>query len=522
MSYYQKRLLILITITILVFSMLACNLVGLLSPAATPEEPASPQAGTKQPLLLLPQPTQVGTMPTSIVSSPPSTPSTLQFPAECPPYPPDFQFVEVPDPLSGQNPTYPLIPRAEPAVGECFTDKYFGTVLRRVTRTEGYNSRHEYSRIDPFNADQSMVLLVTDQGSYKVYRTQSIPYNQEGNLVMEVSLTEPRWDPADPNLLWALQDFSILNVNMVTQAITMVKDFAQDGHIGLLIAQGTTYRVTMMDEGESSNDRRFWAFSLQGNEKVDYRHQYFFTWDKQTDAILGVYPEGKPILSDQAEIDWIGMSSLGNWVLIGGMSENQGNLAGLTMATKDFSQFYRLDYTTSHADVGLDIDGKEVVVMQNSNTDYIDLISLDPSTKPIMEAGGSYEGSGHIPLMRLFYSSDSPDGLNSGVHISCNTPGYCFISTTIPKGAIEQNWLDRSLVLARLDRNHPRVFYLTKLYNTISEEPRVYWDETHGSITNDGSLLVWAENWGNHVGEAQIFMMQLIMPSDWRRLTGQP
>jgi hypothetical protein len=204
------------------------------------------------------------------------------------------------------------------------------------------------------------------------------------------------------------------------------------------------------------------------------------------------------------------------------MSGNQGNLAGLTMTTKNFSQFYRLDYTTSHADVGLDANGKEVVVMQNSNTDYIDLIPLDPSTKPIVEAGGSYQGTGHIPLMRLFYSSDSPDGLNSGVHISCNAPGYCFISTTIPKGATEQNWLDRSLVLARLDRNYPRVFYLAKLYNTISEEPRVYWDETHGSITNDGSMLVWAENWGNHVGEAQIFMMQLIMPSNWRGLTGQP
>ena len=518
MRYYQKHLLIMIAVSILLFTMLACNLVRLLSPAATPALPAE----TKQTPSLPPQLPQPGAAPTSLALPLPSIPAARKFPDECPSYPPDFQFVEVPDPLSGQNLTYPLIPRVEPAVGECFTDQHFGPVLRRVTRTDGYNSRHEYSRIDPLNADQSMVLLVTEQGTYMVYRTQSVPYNQEGNLLMEVSLAEPRWDPVDPNLLWALQDYTIVNVNVVTQEITMVKDFTQDERISPLIAQGTPYRVTMMDEGETSNDKRFWAFSLQGNEKVDYRHQYFFTWDREKDEVLGVYPDGEPIPSDQAEIDWIGMSSLGNWVLIGGMSGNQGNLAGLTMTTKNFSQFYRLDYTTSHADVGLDANGKEVVVMQNSNTDFIDLIPLDPSTKPIMEAGGSYQGTGHIPLMRLFYSSDSPDGLNSGVHISCNAPGYCFISTTIPKGATEQNWLDRSLVLARLDRNHPRVFYLAKLYNTISEEPRVYWDETHGSITNDGSMLVWAENWGNHVGEAQIFMMQLIMPSNWRGLTGQP
>jgi len=93
------------------------------------------------------------------------------------------------------------------------------------------------------------------------------------------------------------------------------------------------------------------------------------------------------------------------------------------MTSRDFSTFQRLDFTTSHSNIGLDAKGNGVVVMQNYNTDIIDLIPINLATKPILESGGSYEGTNRVPLIRLFYSSDSPYGLNSSVHISCNTPG---------------------------------------------------------------------------------------------------
>ncbi len=454
--------------------------------------------------------------------NPLSTPlQTEGFPVDCPAYPDDFQFVEVPQPLAEQNPTYPLLPRAVPQVGECFHDLQFGTILRRVTQIEGYNGRHEYSRHDPYNSDHSMVILISDQGNFRVYRTLPLPYNQPDNLIGEVNLSEPRWDSDDPYVLWGLQDFTLQTLDFNTGEFTVVKDFSQDPLIGPLIAKGTTYRITDMDEGESSLDKRYWAFALQGDDKSDYRYLYLFTWDRETDTTLGVYPSDHPLSQKEGgEIDWISMSPLGNWVLIGGMDTNQGNLAGLTLASKDFSLFHRLDYTTAHSDIGLDVNGDEVIVMQNYNTDTIDIIPLDPEVKPILVANGSYAGTNRIPLIRLFYSSDSPSGLNSGVHISCNTPGYCFISTNIAPGLKAQNWLDRSLLLVRLDPARPRVFYLAKLYGTTSEEPRVYWDEPQGSISTDGFLLVWADNWNEGVGTENVFMMQLIMPVNWQILTG--
>jgi hypothetical protein len=351
-------------------------------------------------------------------------------------YPNGFTFMEVPDPLSGDNPTYPLISRSVPAIGEPFFDSRFGTILTRVTQIDQLGARHEYSRFDPFNKDQSMIILLPEY-DWRVFRTQTFPYNQDANLVTVLhDIAEPRWDPNDPNLIWGLQDFQLLTVNVLGET-TIIKDFEKDPTIKpILQSNSHLYRITMKDEGESSRDKRYWAFFLQENVG-DYNPRYIFTWDRQEDKVLGI----SAIPPNDTDLDWVGMSVLGNWVLIGGQSDNSGNLIGLTMANKELTQFHQLNYDTAHSDVGSDIQGNEVIVMQNNQTDRIDLIPIDLSTKVVTNAN-DYPGSNHTPLIRLYYDSQSPIGLNSGVHISCNVPGYCVVSTTTQPNVPEQNWLD--------------------------------------------------------------------------------
>jgi hypothetical protein len=376
----------------------------------------------------------------------------------------------------------------------------------RVTQTAGL--RHEYSRHDPFNRDQSLILLLyVPDGEWRIYRTQSVPYDQPGNLVRTTDLEEPRWDPNDANLVWGVQGFRILTLNVQTGDTATVTDFAADATIApILAANPDLYRITMKDEGETSTDKRYWAFILQGSQD-DYRARYVFCWDRQTDQVLGLHT----VSASQSDIDWVGMSPLGTWVLIGGSDANAGDLAGLVMANRELTTFHRLDFATAHADVGLDSDGNEVIVMQNVRTDYIDLIPLSADTKPILEPGGSYTGTNRIPLVRLFYASESPIGLRSGVHISCNVPGYCVVSTHIEPGAPEQNWLDRSIVVVRLDREAPRAYYLAKVYGTTG----AYWEETHATITQNGSRVLWATNWSQDVGQEQVWDMELRMPAGW-------
>ena len=424
-------------------------------------------------------------------------------------YPGGFALVQVPDPLAGDNPPHPLTERALPSPGESFYDGRFGTVLTRAT--EGTTRRHEYSRFDPFNADHSRIILHDfDSGDFIVYRTDSRPYNTAANQAMVLGFEEPRWDPADSNLVWGLSDLGIVQADVSAATTRVVKDFAEDPTLGPIIqAQPDIFRVTTRHEGETSGDKRYWALALQGSAE-EYRLRYLFCWDRVLDQVVGLYP----LPAAEAElVDWVGMSPLGNWVLIGGDYGPGQTLGGLNMADREFVSFHRLAQATAHSDTGLDSLGREVVVMQNTSTDRIDLIPLDPAATPVT-AEGEYAGSLIKPLVLLYYNSDSPYNFQSGVHISCNLDGYAVISTYIEPGLAELNWLDRSIVLVRLDGDSPRAHYLAKVHNTTA----AYWEETQATISTDGSRVVWASDWSQDVGQERVFLMELTMPPNWRGL----
>jgi hypothetical protein len=411
-------------------------------------------------------------------------------------------LVKVPNPQSADNPRYPEQALGMPAPGAQVCDTALGTCFTRVT--EGVVMRHEYARFDPFNVDKSLVVLYQiHEGSFDIYRT-TIPYDAPAQFVARLDMTEPRWHRTEPDLILGLNEFRLQQYNVKTGTTTLVKDFASDPLISpILSREPDLYCVTMKDEGESSWDGRWWALALQGSAD-DYRLRYVFTWDRSTDTIPGLLQ----LRSDQSGIDWVGMSPKGSWVIIGSDPGNGAPLDGTVIANRELTEFHRIAYDIGHSDVGLDTAGNEVLVMQNSRTDYIDLLPIDPATQPILEPGGSYGGTGRIPLVRLYYDWSSPITFDSGVHISCNAPGWAVVSTYIAPGTPERNWLDRSIVLIRLDRNAPEVFYLAKTHNTTGD----YWEETHATLSNDGRTVLWTANFGVEPGNNRLTVVRLDLP----------
>jgi hypothetical protein len=423
--------------------------------------------------------------------------------------PPFYPFKEVPTPLSGNNPVHPLLPTAVPVAGRTFQDLRFGTSLTRSTN--GLSLRHEYSRFDPFNRGQSLIVLLDlKTGDWKVFKTRGGVYDRPGRFVRRLGIHgEPRWDPKDPSLIWGLRDFRIVKINAATGRLATVKDFAKDATIGpILKAEPDLYRITTKDEGETSRDKRFWALCLQGS-KEDYRLRYMFCWDLKLNKILGLH---KLTTAEAESIDWIGMSPLGTWVLIGGDFGSDPKWSGLQMADKSLTAFHKLAVATAHADVGVDLNGNEMIIMQNVRTDYVDYIPLSAKARPVEEPA-DYANNAVKRILRLYYNTSSPIGLNSGIHVSCNHDGYAVISTNTEEGAAEQNWLDRTITLVRLDPKKFRVYYLAKVYNTTGS----YWEETQATVTNDGAKIVWASNWGRNVGQDQVFLMRLDMPAGWEQ-----
>ncbi len=447
----------------------------------------------------------------------------LPLPVQALDYPPDFKFLKVPDPLSGDNPRYSLLPRTAPLPGESFFDLRFGTVLSRTV--QGNPVRHEYARFDPFNADLSMVILHSGDSNWQIYKTSPMPYDQPENLAATgLGLQELRWDPQVPTLLWALdgENFSIVTYQPHTGVRTIIKDFRTDPVLGPIITTDPElWRLTTREEGEASSDMRYWGLMLQGGDAYDFRNVYIICYDRAVDTVLGTY---KFSAAQGSAVDWAGMSPKGTWVIMGGDVINAQE-GGITLANKKLENFYLIATNIGHNDISLDARGREVLVGQNAATDNVDMIPLDPGTKPV-PSPHDYPGSGATRLLHLYYDNTSPLGFNSGIHVSCNYPGYAVISPYIFSGMPEQNWLDRTLVLIRLDPGHPRAYYLAKVYNTTGEflDGRNYWEETHASITRDGSRIVWSDNWGTpgpDMDHNQGFLIQLEMPPNWQgRLSG--
>jgi hypothetical protein len=88
------------------------------------------------------------------------------------------------------------------------------------------------------------------------------------------------------------------------------------------------------------------------------------------------------------------------------------------------------------------------------------------------------------------------------------------VSTYLESQKPDKNWLDRCNILIRLDREKPRVFYLSKVYNTCG----AYWEETQATISNDGSRIIWTSNWNKEVGKENSFLLQLNMTKNWQTL----
>ncbi len=423
-------------------------------------------------------------------------------------------LVGVPDPLSGHNPRHLQKNLALPTVGTKISEPSFGLGLTRATNAGVVGARHEYSRFDPFNKDQSKIILNSDGGRANVYNTQTYPYNGAGNFVTRLPIVEARWDRNNTDKVWGFSGSSIQTVDLSssTPMVTVVKDFSKNTYLTKKLGY-RDFSITMKDEGEASYDNRYWAFMVK--EKGGLKRQHIVSWDKDgasnsQGGVLGTYK-----LTDREKdtLDWVGMSPKGNYVLAGGLdyAANEANqkITGLTMASKNFDRFHRLDYTTAHSDVGLDSHGNEIIVMQNTRTDNVDLIPIDWNTKAIKNSSEGYEGTNRTKLMSLFYSDSSSEGFKGGVHISGNYDGYALISTTIDPGDPEQNWLDRSIVMVKLDQDNPETNFLSKIYNSTDS----YWEETHGTISNDGKKVVWAANWdldqGSKDSDYNNFLLEL-------------
>jgi hypothetical protein len=337
-------------VTILVIVALACNL-------STESEPARESIDSSQEVAL-----------------PQAGDETAPEMEEWAPPPPAGELVECDD-LSADFVTELDVRQTpnleEPETRAPFQDPVFGTCLIRVTNRredisptdESLGLKNEYSRVQSFNADGSRFIIRGTEATWYLYDGYSLQPLAE--LPLEI---DPRWDARDPNRLYFSDETSLMLYDIESGEISTVHDFAND------FPGQTVTTVWSRYEGSPSADGRYWGFMVHD---ANWDVFGFLVYDLFEDRVISRHE-----IPPNSDIDTVTISTLGNYFLgyfphcergqLGTMEEP----CGLMAYDQDFQEARSLLRIIGHSDTVLDEQGREVLVFQDIDTDYISMVVL--------------------------------------------------------------------------------------------------------------------------------------------------
>ena len=419
-------------------------------------------------------------------------PSTTPPSGDCPAYPPDFT------PVTGTQ-VYPVPSLAEPAPRQWFTDPTFGTCLVRITDrandlSPGDTSTgllNEYARVQSFNADGSRVLVRGTDLTWYLYDAQTL-----GPPLAELPLAvEPRWDSGDPNLIYYLDsdEKRLMSYNVQTAVQTEVHDFDDDFPGQNLVAVWTRH------EGRPSRDRRYWGLMAQDTQ---WDTVAFVVYDRQTDQVTIRDMRGVPGVNEG--IDHVTISPLGTYFLASfdrycqyGHLGDDANPCGLMVYDRDLTNGRGLLRIIGHYDPALDAQGREVIIYQDIDTDYISMLDLETGTV--------------TPLWEIDFSHTTIGFHFSG--LAYDRPGWALVSTH-DDNLTTHTWMDDQVFAVEL-KPGGRVVRLAHTHSLVDDNLELdYWAEPHASVNHDFTRVVFTTNWGRSgTGEVEMFM--IVLPSDW-------
>lgn len=381
----------------------------------------------------------------------------------------------------------------EPPARVPFQDPVFGTCLIRVTdRATDYNLgdpsqglKNEYSRIQSFNADGSLIMVFSTAGDWYIY--DGFNLTPIGQIPVSV---EPRWDADDPDLVYFTDESRLMSYRISTGFISVVHEFANDFPGENIAAVWTRY------EGSPTNNSRYWGLMV---EDEDWRPTNLLIYDLESDQVIA-----RREVDPDRDIDSVTISPLGNYFLAfhddycdpGDLGE-EAHSCGLMVYDRNLENGRGLLRIIGHSDLVLDADGREVLVFQDIDTDYISMLNL--------------ENGAVTPLWPIDFSHSA-----IGLHFSGNAfqlPGWILVSTyngTRPS----TTWMDDQVFAVELKRGG-RVVRLAHTHSLVDQQQEHdYWAEPHASVNLDFTRILFTSNWGRS-GSAEVDMYLIELPQDW-------
>jgi hypothetical protein len=381
---------------------------------------------------------------------------------------------------------YAPVDTAMPQKGTTFTDPNFHTTIVRITDKTEYRDpgiENEYSKSDPENCDGTIVILRGNAGEWYLYDTTTFEMKKLfGGWFVDGIEPEPRWSATDPKVLYYTYETELRTYNLDTDTSAVVHDFKADFPSASYITTGS--------EGNPSLDQRYWSFLVKDS---DYDLISAVVYDKHTNSIVG----HKEVFPD--EVEDVSMDMSGSHCMFG------FDFHIFQVCSRDFSSIKDLPFgANGHNDFALTADGRDVLVYQNTATDWIAMADLDTGVETQLV---------YIPFNVT---------IDIGLHFSgncANTPGWVLVSTYGSENSPpdeNHSWMDTQLFLLELKAN-PSVWRIAHTHSYTSQDftgEKNYFAEAFASINTRGSKIYFGSNWGNYATD-YTDTYQVTLPQLW-------
>lgn len=389
----------------------------------------------------------------------------------------------------------------EPAPRTPFRDPAFGRCVIRLTdRAADVESgdpsrgiKNEYSRVQAWNADESLFLLRGLAGTWYVWDASTL---RKVRKLPDELVTDPRWDATDPHLIWAIDGARLLRVDVTSGAVTTKHDFAGD------FPGRTPTFVWTRWEGSPSANGRTWGLMA---EDESYEAFAFLVYDLAADRILATrdvsaWPAARA--SDSVTISPSGRFFLAQCEPCPeGALGSDASPCGLMAWGADLKNGRGLVRIIGHGDVAYDASGREVFVYQDVETDEIATIDLETGAR--------------TPLLAIDFSQ-TPIGLHFSGR-SLLRPGWVVVSTYDATRTSEA-WMDDTVFLVELkpDAGVVRLAHTRSLVDSSMEQD--YWAEPHATANRDLTKVLFTTNWGRS-GTEEVETFLVTLPAGWGAAT---
>lgn len=411
----------------------------------------------------------------------------------------------------------------KPAKGATYTDHHYNTTVRRATDAQtdvgaGEGLRPWYSRRNPFNSDNTMMIVENDTHNHLVnpndgsvlvstlhlgpdsirkYTRMEYVWHYTDPTKLVAMAADPTATSPGPNILkFASMDMANIDASGVP-ARTMMIDLTDvtfepatdaSGEIDLTgltsikqiwtnanrawtrFGEGTPSKTVVTEPGHTwEGYPRYWVWTIESGNYTEHPGNGLgaVTYDLQTNKVTGVLDYSKFGRSNPDHVD---MSWSGDYAIIAWSNDGSNNCAagavgthaapcGLMAYTRDFKSALGLFNRSTHADSAVDSLNNDVYAWVDWDTGptlyYTILTDLD----------GTKVDTG---LYGVFSNFDQ--------HISGNNfnkPGWVVVSPydlSLTDG--ENAWFEQKIIAVELDATSPRNYVLGHTYSRGSTDFR--------------------------------------------------